>query len=130
MNTICQDCQSENIEEWEYKGITYYVCHDCGNSNRPVSMTDKDIPAHMRKLFWKAYKEFKKRNEEKEIQEKKMSELSKTSAQCLCDSIELNSEFFDEDNEEYVLLKENNPSLLVAYEALFTLAYGKLPNML
>lgn len=50
--------------------------------------------------------------------------MTKESAQSLCDSLELTSEFFDRDNEEYVLLKENNPKLLAAYEGLFTLAYG------
>lgn len=48
--------------------------------------------------------------------------MSKESAQELCDSIELNSEFFDGDNEEYILLREGNPQLLNAYGELFTLA--------
>lgn len=49
-------------------------------------------------------------------------ELTRELAQELCDSIELYSDFFDEDNEEYILLKENNPTLIKAYEVIYTLA--------
>ncbi len=54
-----------------------------------------------------------------------MDILSKDSAIELCDSIEIDSSFFDESNEEFILLKENNPRLLTAYEELFALAYGE-----
>ena len=50
--------------------------------------------------------------------------LSKASAIALCDSIDLNSEFFDDTNEEYLLLKDQNPGLLTAYEELFTIAFS------
>lgn len=50
-------------------------------------------------------------------------ELTKELARELSDSIGLTSEFFDLDNEEYVLLKENNRKLLEAYEVLYTFAY-------
>lgn len=53
-----------------------------------------------------------------------MTELTTDQAEELCDSIGLYSDFFDEDNEEYILLKENNPDLLSAYEVLFTIAYA------
>jgi len=43
-------------------------------------------------------------------------------AQELCDSIEIYADFFDPESEEYILLKQNNPTLLDAYEELFTLA--------
>lgn len=48
--------------------------------------------------------------------------LTKQHAQELCDALEIYAEFFDEDNEEYILLRDNNPTLLEAYEELFTLA--------
>lgn len=51
-----------------------------------------------------------------------MSGLSKQSAQALCDALEINSEFFDEDNEEYTMLRDNNPELWQAYCDLFTIA--------
>ncbi len=50
-------------------------------------------------------------------------ELTKELARELSDSIGLTSEFFDLDNEKYVLLKENNRKLLEAYEVLYTIAY-------
>lgn len=50
--------------------------------------------------------------------------LSEESAKQLCGCLELTSEFFDEDNEEFILLKQNNPRLFSAYEELFTIAYG------
>lgn len=50
--------------------------------------------------------------------------LTQKQAQEICDSIDLNSEFFDESDEEYILLKANNPDLLEAYEQLFTIAYS------
>ncbi len=56
-------------------------------------------------------------------------ELTKEQAMELCDSIELNNEFFDEDNEEYILLKENNPHLFDAYSVLFTIACSELPDL-
>ena len=49
-------------------------------------------------------------------------ELSREEARALCDSIEIYSDFFDVDNEEYIMLKENNPVLLGAYEVIFTIA--------
>lgn len=53
-----------------------------------------------------------------------MSEvLSKEPAIELCESIDLNTEFFDEDNEEYTMLRDDNYRLWVAYQELFTLAY-------
>lgn len=51
--------------------------------------------------------------------------LTQRQAQEICDSIDLNSSFFDEDDEEYILLKENNPELLDAYEVLFTIAFAE-----
>lgn len=51
-----------------------------------------------------------------------MPGLTKELAQELCDSIELYSDFFDESNEEFILLRDNNPKLLAAYEELFTIA--------
>jgi len=48
--------------------------------------------------------------------------LSREEARALCDSIELYSDFFDVDNDEYIMLKENNPVLLGAYEVIFTMA--------
>lgn len=51
-----------------------------------------------------------------------MSELSKESAQSLCDALDLTSEFFDEDSEEYIMLRDNNPGLFQAYGDLFTIA--------
>jgi len=50
--------------------------------------------------------------------------LTKQNAQELCDALELYSEFFDETNEEYILLNKNNPSLLNAFSNLYALAYG------
>ena len=49
-------------------------------------------------------------------------ELSREEARARCDSIEIYSDFFDVDNEEYIILKENNPVLLGAYEVIFTIA--------
>ena len=49
-------------------------------------------------------------------------DLSRQAARQLCEALEIYSDFFDEDNEEYILLKENNSDLLEAYEELFTIA--------
>ena len=43
-----------------------------------------------------------------------MIELTRRSAIALCDALDLNSEFFDEENEEYTMLKECNPDLFQA----------------
>lgn len=48
--------------------------------------------------------------------------LNRDQAAELCDALELHSGFFDEDNEEYIMLKQQNPSLLAAFETLFTIA--------
>jgi hypothetical protein len=53
-----------------------------------------------------------------------MSELTKESALALCDALDLQSDFFDEQNEEYTMLEEGNPELLVAYNELFTIAHA------
>ena len=60
----------------------------------------------------------------KKMREDAAAKLTKEMAMVLCESIDLNSEFFDETNEEWVLLKENNPELLEAYDDLFTLAHA------
>jgi len=48
--------------------------------------------------------------------------LTKESAQELCEALEVNGEFFDEENEEYILLEANNPRQLRAFEEIFTIA--------
>ncbi len=48
--------------------------------------------------------------------------MSKESARALCDALDLTSEFFDEDSEEYIMLREGNPELFQAYGELFTIA--------
>jgi len=62
---------------------------------------------------------------EKELSDKPETHkltLTRQQAADLCESINLDSEFFDEDDEERLLLKMNNPSLLDAYEVLFTIS--------
>jgi len=49
-------------------------------------------------------------------------EISKQSAMEICDALDLNAGFFDEDSEEWQLMKSNNPWLLEAYEEIFTCA--------
>jgi len=51
-----------------------------------------------------------------------MKTLTKEQASDLCDALDIYPDFFDENNEEYILLKEHNPSLLNAYETLFAIA--------
>ena len=48
--------------------------------------------------------------------------LNKESALMLCDALDINSSLFDEENEEYILLKRHNPMLLELYEDIFTLS--------
>ena len=59
MNPICHNCLNKHIEEWKIEEITYYVCHNCGDTNRPVNMLDDEIPSHVRKLFSDEYEKFK-----------------------------------------------------------------------
>ncbi len=54
-----------------------------------------------------------------------MIELSRNSAIALCDALDLNSEFFDEENEDYIILKDSNPNLFQAYTDIFTIAYAE-----
>lgn len=51
-------------------------------------------------------------------------QLTRQQAIDLCESIELDGEFFDEDNEEFTMLRDGNPELLSAYEVIFTIAYS------
>jgi len=51
-----------------------------------------------------------------------MDNLTVKSAQVLCEALEIYSDYFDEDNEECVMLKENNLDLFNAYVELFELA--------
>jgi len=48
--------------------------------------------------------------------------ISVQSAKVICESIDLNSDFFDEENEEYTMLRDQNHQLWVAYGELFELS--------
>lgn len=51
--------------------------------------------------------------------------ISIQSAKAICESIDLNSGFFDEDDEEYTMLRDQNHQLWVAYGELYELAYSE-----
>jgi len=40
----------------------------------------------------------------------------------LCEALDLTSDFFDESNEEYILMRQNNVGLMEAMSTLFTIA--------
>ena len=48
--------------------------------------------------------------------------LTKDQALELCDSFEIYENFFDEESEEYLMMKDHNPLLLSAYEELYRMA--------
>lgn len=50
--------------------------------------------------------------------------LTKDEALELCDSVEINEDFIDNENEEYLLLRDNNPRLLRAYTKLIDIAFN------
>lgn len=51
--------------------------------------------------------------------------ISIQSAKVLCEALEVNSEFFDENNEEYTMLRDQNHLLWVAFGELFELSTQK-----